>query len=141
MSDAINPRDLLDAARIFVPTAQSALIDRLFFFSISGEMYALTAFLGDDLEVGEEFFILRRSVCDEKDLPRSGNWHNIDVNRTELRTIYKGRENVSYKYFQEFHDVRFCIDNDFILISRKADDFGIEKLFILTHHEMADLPT
>lgn len=138
MSEALNELDFIEAQRIFIPPEPEKIVERFFVQSEAGALYSLTSIIGSDLEVGEEIFIIRREICSENNLPADGVWWDIDPQRTKLRTEFRYRRAEAYVNFQEFHDVQFWSGNKAIIICRKPDRFGIEKLLIVVRDESAE---
>lgn len=130
MSDALNCCDFMDAVRLFLPSESSKAIDRIFVESYCGELYSLTSVIGWDSEIGEEIFVISRSVYSERSLPARGTWREVDRTRTKLRTEYRYRQGDAYTNFQELYDVQFWSGDEKIVVSRTKDDFGLEGLRI-----------
>jgi hypothetical protein len=131
VSDAVNPIDFIDAKRIYVPDAIDSVVDAFVVEGSSGERYSLIALLGEDTKLGEEFFVLHREEITGAALPNGGVWKNVDAQRTVVTTVYKSRASEHYKVFQEFNSASFSCDSETVLVGRRADDFGIEKMHIV----------
>ncbi|MBD8548309.1 hypothetical protein [Sphingomonas sp. CFBP 8760] len=131
MSDAVNPIDFIDAKRIYVPDATDCVVDAFVVEGSSGNRYSLIALLGEDTKLGEEFFVLHREEATDVALPNGGVWKNVDAQRTVVNTVYKSRLSEQYKVFQEFNSASFSCGSETVLVGRRADDFGIEKMHIV----------
>lgn len=138
MSDAINPIDFIDARRIYVPDATESVVDSFVIEGSSGDRYSLIALLGEDAKLGEEFFVLHREEIIGAALPEGGLWKNVDALRTVVTTVYKSRASEHYKGFQEFNSASFSCDSETILVGRRADDFGIEKMHIVVRPDASE---
>lgn len=131
MSDAVNPLDFLNAKKVYVPDATESLVDAFVIEAEGDVRYYLVALQGEDSDRGEEFFVIHRQDTSVSNIPEEGVWRRVEPQRTEVTTGYKYREPECYRAFQEFKSATFFCGDDTISITRRADDFGIEKMLVV----------
>jgi hypothetical protein len=128
---AINPFDLLNAKKIYVPAESGGVATRVIVEGVDGSCYSLYGMQGSDADSDEELFILYREEISNLDVLPSGKWKNVDVRKTQISTVYKFRESEEYRGVQEFKEATLFCEIGRVAISKKSDEFGIESLSVV----------